>query len=306
MAYDLLGDASTAVKFSWGRYNASNTTSYSRQFNAVTHVGENRNWFDCALSPTNDTQCASRQELMAMGFDPGVAFGSNMADTHAVGAAGTVHGGGTNGDDYVQDWEIGFPVSSAFGQLGAIPTEDPDGVKRPWVSLMNLGLERELVTGLSVNFNWYRRETFDPIIQYGRGVTHRGLDAADDREPVRRLRVGAERAPLLVARHLGAVDADHLQPERRCARPHRHRPVHDELGSQHRHLQRIRDRVQRAAAERDNHVRRLVDGAQHHDPFATSRRTRTGCSSVTRGTTTSPGCTTSRSQASCRCPAAGR
>jgi hypothetical protein len=95
-----------------------------------------------------------------------------MADTHTVGAAGTVHGGGTNGDDYVQDWEIGFPESSAFGQLGAIPTEDPDGVKRPWVSLMNLGLERELVTGLSVNFNWYRRETFDPIIQYGRGVTH--------------------------------------------------------------------------------------------------------------------------------------
>ena len=172
MAYDLFGDASTAVKFSWGRYNASNTTSYSRQFNAVTHVGENRNWFDCALSPANDTQCATRQELMAMGFDPAVAFGGSMAGTHTVGTAGTVHNGGTNGDDYVQDWEIGFPVSSAFGQLGAIPTEDPDGVKRPWVSLMNLGIERELVTGLSVNFNWYRRESFDPIIQYGRGVTH--------------------------------------------------------------------------------------------------------------------------------------
>ena len=53
-----------------------------------------------------------------------------------------------------------------------MPTEDPDGVERPWVSLMNLGVERELITGLSVNFNWYRRDTFDPIVQYGRGVTH--------------------------------------------------------------------------------------------------------------------------------------
>ena len=172
MAYDLFGDASTAVKFSWGRYNGSNTTSYARQFNAVTHAGENRNWFDCALSPMDDTRCASRQELMAMGFDPAVAFGTSTADMHTVGAAGTAHNGGTNGDDYVQDWEIGFPVSSAFGLPGSVPTEDPNGVERPWVSLMNLGVERELVTGLSVNVNWYRRESFDPIIQYGRGVTH--------------------------------------------------------------------------------------------------------------------------------------
>ena len=172
LAYDVFGDASTALKFSWGRYNASNTTSYSRQFNAVTHVGENRNWFDCALSPADDTRCATRQELTAMGFDPAVAFGSSTADTHTIGAAGTAHAGGTNGDDYVQDWEIGFPQDATFGRLGAVPTEDPDGVERPWVSLMNVGIERELITGLSVNFNWYRRETFDPIIQYGRGVTH--------------------------------------------------------------------------------------------------------------------------------------
>ena len=175
VAYDVFGDASTALKFSYGRYNGSNTTSYSRQFNAVTHTGENRNWFDCALSPADQNRCATRQELTAMGFDPAVAFGTRPGDTYAVGAAGTTgHAdhGGTNGDDYVQDWEIGFPRSAAFGRLGAVPTEDPDGVERPWVSLMNVGVERELITGLSVNFNWYRRDTFDPIIQYGRGVTH--------------------------------------------------------------------------------------------------------------------------------------
>ena len=175
MAYDVFGDASTAVKFSYGRYNGSNTTSYSRQFNAVTHTGENRNWFDCALSPMDDTRCATQQELMAMGFDPAIAFGTRPGDTYTVGPAGTTghpQHGGTNGDDYVQDWEIGFPASAAFGQLGAVPTEDPDGVERPWVSLMNVGVEREVITGLSVNFNWYRRESFAPIIQYGRGVTH--------------------------------------------------------------------------------------------------------------------------------------
>ena len=175
VAYDLFGDASTALKFSYGRYNASNTTSYSRQFNAVTHTGENRNWFDCALSPADQNRCATRQELTAMGFDPAVAFGTRPGDTYAVGAAGTTghaQHGGTNGDDYVQDWEIGFPRDATFGKLGAVPAEDPDGVERPWVSLMNLGVERELITGLSVNFNWYRRDTFDPIVQYGRGVTH--------------------------------------------------------------------------------------------------------------------------------------
>ena len=185
MAYDLFGDASTAIKFSYGRYNGSNTTSYSRQFNAVTHVGENRNWFDCALSPMDDTRCATQQELMAMGFDPAIAFGTRTGD-YMVGAAGTTgHGqhGGTNGDDYVQDWEIGFPASGAFGQLGAVPTEDPDGVERPWVSLMNFGIEREVITGLSVNFNWYRRDTFDPIIQYGRGVTHADWTALEFPNP---------------------------------------------------------------------------------------------------------------------------
>lgn len=170
-AYDLFGDATTALKFSWGRYNASNTTSYARVLNPVTHTNEDRNWFDCALSPVNDTQCATQSELSGMGFDPDIAFGSSTAETHDIGLAGTVFNGGTNGDDYVQDWEIGNPISPSFGKLDAVPTENPDGVERPWVSLMNIGIERQLRPGLSVNFNWYRRETFDPILQYNRAIT---------------------------------------------------------------------------------------------------------------------------------------
>ena len=174
-ASDLFGNGSTAIKFSYGRYNASNTTSYSRQFHAARSLGEDRTWFDCALSPLDDTRCATRQELAAMGFDPDVAFGTRPGDTYAPVAAGTTghdRHGGTNGDDYVQDWEIGFPASGAFGRLGAVPAADPDGVERPWVGLASLGIEHEVAAGLRVSFNWYRRDSFDPIIQYGRGVTH--------------------------------------------------------------------------------------------------------------------------------------
>ncbi len=169
VAYDLFGDATTALKFSWGRYNASNTTSYSRVFNPVTDASEGRDWFDCALSPTSRS-CASQAELAAMGFDPNIAFGTSTAGTHTPGRSGTVHNGGTNGDDYVQDWEIGVPLSSSFGRASAIPTEDPNGIQRPWVGLMNLGIDRQLRPGLSVTFNWYRREIYDPVLQYNRAL----------------------------------------------------------------------------------------------------------------------------------------
>jgi hypothetical protein len=170
LAYDLFGDASTAVKFSWGRYNASNTTSYSRVLNPLNDATESRNWFDCAISPVNDNLCASRAELTVMGFDPNIAYGTSTADTAAPGLAGTMHNGGTNGDDYVQDWEIGNPASASFGRASSVPTEDPNGVERPWSGLMNLGIEREVISGLSLNFNWYHREIYDPILQYNRAI----------------------------------------------------------------------------------------------------------------------------------------
>jgi hypothetical protein len=171
LAYDVFGDASTALKFSWGRYNGSNTTSYSRQFNPVTHTGENRSWFDCALNPANDTQCATQAQLTALGFDPTIAYGTSTTDASGAVLAGTGHNGGTNGDDYVQDWEIGTPVAADYGQFSTIPTADPNGVERPWVSLMNIGIEREITTGFSMQANWYHRESYDPILQYNRAYT---------------------------------------------------------------------------------------------------------------------------------------
>ena len=170
LAYDLFGDASTALKFSWGRYNASNIYNYARDFHPGGWQHHERDWFDCALSPTTRNTCASFTELEAMSPGLGaVAYGTrDPSVTYEKGVAGyTGHQqhGGTNGDDYVQDWEVGVTSDAGFGGPIGRPRQDPDGVARPWASLMNAGIQREILPGLSASFNWYRRDSFDGILQ---------------------------------------------------------------------------------------------------------------------------------------------
>ena len=170
MAYDLFGDASTAVKLSWGRYNASNIYNYARDFHPGGWQYHERDWFDCALSPATRNSCATVAELNAISPGLGaVAYGTRDPNmTYEKGVAGhTGHQqhGGTNGDDYVQDWEVGVTKDSGFGGPIGRPRQDPDGVARPWASLFNAGFQRELLPGLSASFNWYRRDSFDGILQ---------------------------------------------------------------------------------------------------------------------------------------------
>ena len=166
LAYDLFGDASTALKVSWGRYNAANMYTYQSWFHPAGHTTDNRDWFDCALSPGDPSRCASSAELAAIGFDPDIAFGAK-GGSHAGGPRGD-HG--TNGDDYVQDWEIGTPDVIGFGGAASRPVEDPNGVERNWVGVLNVGVERELLTGLSVAFNWYHRDTYDSVLRVNRAL----------------------------------------------------------------------------------------------------------------------------------------
>ena len=49
---------------------------------------------------------------MGMGMDPGIAYGGSTANEHTVGPEGTVWNGGSNGDGFAQDWEIG-PVTAS-------------------------------------------------------------------------------------------------------------------------------------------------------------------------------------------------
>ena len=166
LAYDVFGDASTALKVSWGRYNAANMYTYQSWFHPAGHQTDTRDWFDCALSPADESRCATAAELAAVGFDPEIAFGMK-GGSHVGGPRGDY---GTNGDDYVQDWEIGSPGVIGFGGAASRPVEDPNGVERNWVGVLNVGVERELVTGLSVAFNWYHRDTYDSVLRVNRAL----------------------------------------------------------------------------------------------------------------------------------------
>ena len=90
MAYDLFGDASTAVKLSWGRYNASNIYNYARDFHPGGWQYHERDWFDCALSPATRNSCATVAELNAISPGLGaVAYGTRDPNmTYEKGVAG--------------------------------------------------------------------------------------------------------------------------------------------------------------------------------------------------------------------------
>ena len=68
-----------------------------------------------------------------------------------------------NGDDIAQDSEIG-PVVTPFNVSGVINRcADPD-IRRPYQWEYSLGLQRELVSGVSVSFNWVRRDFQPPVL----------------------------------------------------------------------------------------------------------------------------------------------
>ena len=176
LAYDLFGDASTALKFSWGRYNASVTHSLADRLHTGKVQWQSRSWFDCAMITTRhgsaSNRCATFDELEAISPGLGMtAYGnSGLTDWGDAKVAGSVPNHGTNGDDYVQDWEIGLSASD-FGDPTSTPVLDPNGLDRPWVGLTNIGVERELWPGLSASFNYYRRDSYGALLEVNRALS---------------------------------------------------------------------------------------------------------------------------------------
>ena len=176
LAYDLFGDASTALKFSWGRYNASVTHSLADRLHTGKAQRQSLAWFDCAMITVRhgsaSNRCATMAELDAISPGLGaVAYGnSGLTDWGDAKVAGSVPNHGTNGDDYVQDWEVGL-ASADFGQGTSTPILDPNGLDRPWVGLTNIGIERELWPGLSASFNYYRRDSYGALIEVNRALS---------------------------------------------------------------------------------------------------------------------------------------
>ena len=175
LAYDLFGDASTALKFSWGRYNSSITHSLASALATGKVTSQSLAWFDCAMITSRhgsaSNRCATLGELnmISPGLG-GVAYGnSGLTDWGGAKQAGSVPNHGTNGDDYVQDWEVGL-ASADFGQGTSTPVLDPN-LSRPWSALTNIGIERELLPGLSTSFNYYRRDTQSAILLVNRAIS---------------------------------------------------------------------------------------------------------------------------------------
>ena len=127
LAYDLTGDAKTALKGSVNKYYRGFTTDFATRYNPLSLQIDTRNWFDCDLTP-GTTTCSGRALP-------------------------------TNGDDIAQDTEIGPSNNRRFGQ-GPERRPDPD-IKRPYEIEYSLGIDREVVTGLAVRASWYRRDTYD-------------------------------------------------------------------------------------------------------------------------------------------------
>jgi hypothetical protein len=108
VAYDLFGNAKTALKASFGRYMETWGTGFAARYNPMRMTNETRTWDDL------------------------------------------------NDDDIAQDDEIGPTSNARFG----LPTQTRrplDGITRGYNTELTVGIQHQVITGLSVNGTWYRR-----------------------------------------------------------------------------------------------------------------------------------------------------
>jgi hypothetical protein len=132
MVYDLFGDATTALKFGANKYVRPMAGSYAKRYNPLRgEATDVRDWFDRDLIPGTSTR-------------------SGVARP-------------TDGDDIVQDNEIGPPNNRNFG---IAPARRPiDDIKRENNIEYTASVQRQLLPRLSVTAAWYRREYHNLIGQ---------------------------------------------------------------------------------------------------------------------------------------------
>ncbi|MCY4029551.1 MAG: carboxypeptidase regulatory-like domain-containing protein [Acidobacteria bacterium] len=121
VAYDLSGDAGTALKFSVGRYMDAMTVGFTSNYNPLSVDWEYRDWQDCYRDGPGGNSCSG-------------------ADPYA-----------TNGDDIVQDWEVG-PGQTDFG---ARRTNHPDpDIQRPYHLRTHVSIDHRVTSWLGVTAGW--------------------------------------------------------------------------------------------------------------------------------------------------------
>ena len=131
VAYDVFGDARTALKFGWNKYVrvlGGNTVSRYSYASAGT---DGRDWFDCHMNA-------------------------------AGGACSGLNPYGSNNDDIAQNWEIGARESVTFGSITA-PNRTPDlnNLARESNRIWTVGLQQEVFPGLSLSGEFRRRTYHD-------------------------------------------------------------------------------------------------------------------------------------------------
>ncbi|MBI4477313.1 MAG: hypothetical protein HY654_09085, partial [Acidobacteria bacterium] len=141
VAYDLFGDAKTAVKFGWNRYVSIVGEGTANRYAPAFLDSDTRNWFDIALDPATGR------------LPPGCTLSNPTACPNPYG---------TNGDDIAQDWEIG-PLGNVNFGTRATNRIDPN-VQRPYNDQLMVGVQHELVRGVSVSAFYRRRSDKDVMV----------------------------------------------------------------------------------------------------------------------------------------------
>ncbi len=133
VAYDVFGDARTALKFGWNKYVRDVGGNLANRYSYGFLRSDNRDWYDCTMNAAGDA-CA----LDAMG---------NRIDPY-----------GTNWDGIAQNWEIGAISNTSFGSSSE-PTRIPDISAREYNRIWTVGIQQEVFPGISLSGE-YRQRTY--------------------------------------------------------------------------------------------------------------------------------------------------
>ena len=129
VAYDVFGDARTALKFGWNKYVRDVGGNLSRRYSYGASVYDTRDWYDCEMNAAGDA-CSGLNRY------------------------------GTNYDGVAQNWEIGAIQSATFGSI-TDPNFTPDlnNFAREYNRIWTVGLQQEVFPGISLSGE-YRQRTY--------------------------------------------------------------------------------------------------------------------------------------------------
>ena len=127
VAYDVFGDARTALKFGWNRYVRDIGGTLAARYAYGFSGGDGRDWWDCHMNAAGDA-CS--------GMNP---YGSNL-------------------DGVSQNWEIGQRESDTFGSISD-PSRLHDITAREYNRIWTVGIQQEVFPGISVSGE-YRQRTY--------------------------------------------------------------------------------------------------------------------------------------------------